>query len=804
MRSLFLTWVWISLLSGVYGQGLIVVDDPVAANQPGQIMPFPPRPPHRPMQRHTPLEIRSLRADVRIDDQVARTIIQQEFYNPNPTRLEGTFLLPLPKGAHLDNFRLEVNGKMTDAELLTADKARGIYQEIVRQAMDPALLEYVGRDLVKVRIFPIEPNSTKRIDLKYSQVLTREGGLTEYILPLNSAKHSAAPIQNLSVTLDLVSRSPLKTLYSPSHAIDATRHADKSATATFKANGYRPDRDFQFLFSAETDGIGLSLLGYKKPGEDGYFMLVASPGIDHAEDRIAPKDVVFVIDTSGSMSGNKLEQAQAALKFCIGNLNARDRFEIVRFSTETQTLFRELALADRTNRKKAVEFVDDLKVTGGTAIDAALQSALDLRPEKSDRPFLVVFLTDGQPTVGERDPSRILFNVQRKSGGLTRIFCFGLGTDVNTHLLDTLAERTLAVSQYVLPSEDIEVKVSNFFRKVSDPILAGVQLDFGRLDINKLHPGKIPDLFKGQQLIAFGRYPTGGKGTLTLRGKVGATDKVFEYPVALPNHDTTRDFIPRLWATRRVGFLLDEIRLHGQQKELEEEVTELARKYGIVTPFTSFLVQEDQPILATGAQSSHGTVVSSPSTSPTSNDPLAFYRKNPELMKRYFPMMYAQMYGGKDPSQSGEQAVHDSKYLSELKSADAVQSFGFNGQPPAKERRQDGGLIRDIPARDAGSPSVMHMMRYGNRPAAPAGQAAEADTRAITEFRGGRTFHRTGEVWTDLGILALSNPKVIQLKFNSKEYYDLAQRHPEVLAWYALGQRVKFLLDGKVYEVVTE
>ena len=788
------------------GAGLIIIHDP---DRPGTEV-FPPRwphphPPHwqpRPIHRFTALEVRSLQANAKIRQQVAETKIEQEFYNPNPRQLEGTFILPLPKGAHLKNFRMEVNGKMMDAELLSAEKAKRTYEEIVRQVKDPALLEYVGQDLLKVRIFPIEPHSTKRVELSYSQVLEADAGVVGYRLPLNVAKYCAQPIGSFSLKLDLETPTPLKTLYSPSHQVEVVRHGAKSATIGLEQKQVLPDQDFQFFYSAEPRELGMSFLAYKKEGEPGYFLLIASPGVEGGKEKVVPKDVVFVLDTSGSMAGEKIEQAKKSLLYCVNSLNEEDRFEVMRFSTEAEQLFKEARPVTSENRKKAVEFVEGMKAVGGTAINDALEKALALRPEKSSRPYVIVFLTDGQPTVGVTKEDQILQNVKSRNKELTRIFCFGLGTDVNTHLLDKIAEETSAISQYVLPSEDIEIKVSSFFAKINEPVLAGVELDFGAMHTKQVHPGRLPDLFKGQQLTILGRYDDGGKSTAKLTGKVGEEEKKFSYTLEFPEEATEHDFIPRLWATRRVGYLLDEIRLHGKSKELEEEVTELARQYGIVTPYTSYLIVEDQPQRFTSGAMPAGRL-----NEADHYDPMAFYRQNPDLMRRYFPHLQSGGPAGGDPEfrrygtlpqqpasagsqpqvalraqptpkpelKSGDSAVLNSRYGLALKSADTVSSLG----------RAEEELVRQ---RVVGANLNTGLQEMGVRQG---------------KFIGGRMFYKEGEMWLDSSISKFApDAKPIQVEFDSKEYYELLKQNPQAREFLSLGTRIKFVLNGKLYEIV--
>ncbi|HEY2951563.1 MAG TPA: VIT domain-containing protein, partial [Verrucomicrobiae bacterium] len=609
-RALWLLLVWVAATLPAMASGLIIIHDegfwrhyppPFVPVPPPQPIPRPPPylPPPPPVW--APLEVTFNQVNAQIKDQIAVTKVEQEFYNPNPRQLEGTFLFPVPKGAHIDKFTMEIGGKQVEAELLAADKARGIYEDIVRRLKDPALLEYSGRDLFKVRIFPIEANSKKRISLAYTQVLKSDAGLVNFMFPLNTEKYSAKPLKILGVKVAVETRRPLKAIYSPSHRVEVKRDGPHKATIGYEASDVRPDTDFQVFFTQEDADLGVSVMNYKPAGDDGYFMLLASPGAEVKNNTIVPKDVTFVLDTSGSMAGAKLEQAKKALLFCVENLNDNDRFEILRFSTEVELLFDRMTDAAKANRARAGTFIKDLKPTGGTAIDDALKKALALRPEKGDRPYVIIFLTDGRPTIGNVDENQIVDGVIKANKGNVRVFCFGIGNDVNARLLDRITEETKAFSQYVLPEEDIEVKVSGFFAKIKEPVLASPQITFpDGVRVTKLYPSPLPDLFRGEQLVLVGRYDTqqrpfikvgkGGERRLTIEGTINGEKKTFTYEADFPEEAADHDFIPRLWATRRVGYLLDEIRLRGESKELKDEVTELARKYSIVTPYTAYLI----------------------------------------------------------------------------------------------------------------------------------------------------------------------------------------------------------------------
>lgn len=771
-RFLSLLFVLCSLLVAARADGLIIIHNPPPVHGRGHFV-------------FAPLEVVFHKVEVDIVGQRATTRVEQEFFNPNRANLEGDYIFPIPKGAHLDKFTMRIGDKDVEAELLDAGKARAIYEDIVRRQKDPALLEYTGRPAFRVRIFPIEGMSRKKVNLEYTELLKVDGGLASYVYPLNTEKFSAQPLKTVGVRVRVSADSPLKALYSPSHPVDIKRDGEKRATVGWEAANVRPDTDFQLLFSSAETEVGLHLLTHKKPGEDGWFLLLASPGAEMAKSKdVNPKDVVFVMDTSGSMAGKKLEQAKKAMTFCVENLNDADRFEIVRFSTEAELLFEKMTEASRSNRDRALEFIKGLKPIGGTAISEALNAALKLKPRDSDRPFMVVFLTDGKPTIGETDENRIV----AKTGEGTRVFCFGIGTDINTHLLDKLAERTRGATQFVLPEEDLEVKVSNFFMKIREPLLTNLKLEFpAGVRVTKVYPNPLPDLFRGEQLVLTGRYSGDGEGDIVLDGTLNGEPKRMSQRGKFSG-DSGNEFIAQLWALRRVGFLLDEIRLRGENKEVRDEVVDLARRFAIVTPYTSYLIVEDE--------ARRGVPVASRTLQVLDRDTVA---------QGYFKKNWSSMATTKD-GYSGTLSGRGNNALKQAESA-AV------GLEKAKQENL-GGVIADnalgADALSAGSVAAKPAasLYAGKRAKADgtkgfAGEIAQktTDVEQATKFVNGKTFTQNGAQWNDTALQAAQNAKRNRVQFASKEYFELLNDKPDSAQWLALGNTVTFALAGEVYEV---
>jgi Ca-activated chloride channel family protein len=575
---------------------------PMTALADGVIIIDPP-----PLDRPAYLTVVYHHVEITIADQVATTKIDQVFRNDNDFAVEGTYLFPLPDEAAIERFVMYVNGEPLEGKVLDRDEARAIYESIVRQNRDPALLEYVGRDCFQASIFPISPHEEKRIQIEYRQVLPMDQGLVEYVYPLSTERFSPQPIEDVAVTVYLSSKDPLKAVYSPSHDVSVTRPDDYHATLSYEARDVLPDRDFVLYYTVSTAEFGLNLLTYRPHGEDGFFLLLVAPPVEAGDREVVAKDVIFVLDTSGSMEGEKIEQARNALIFVLDHLNGEDRFAIVAFNSAITTYADELQPA--SERAAARKYVEGIAAGGSTDLDGALRRALELADNAGGRPQVVLFLTDGLPTVGEQEPAVILENARARSGENVRLFPFGVGYDVNSALLDSLAQENHGASAYVLPGENLEERVSAFYSKITSPVLAGLTLDLGGIVVEDAYPNPLPDLFLGSQLVLVGRYRGSGRVTVTLRGTVNGEARSYVYEgLDFPEEDTNRDFLPRLWATRKIGYLLSEIRLHSEDKEIIDEIVALSLRYGVITPYTSFLVDETGDVLTReGREEAKGT-----------------------------------------------------------------------------------------------------------------------------------------------------------------------------------------------------
>src|SRR5438105_12744271 len=546
-----------------------------------------------------PLAMLNHQVTITLEDQVSITRVEQTFRNHTDRQLEATYVFPVPKGASVNRFTMWVNGKEVSGEMLEAAKARQIYTDIVSRTRDPGLLEYMDNNLLRMKVFPILPKSDQKVALSFTAEAMQDAGVVEYIYPLKTDGKATSTLQGFSIQATIKSQHPIQSIYSPTHAITVTKSSDREAVVKFDKNQAQLDKDFQLFYGTGDKDIGFTPLTHRPIStEKGFFLLMISPRLEIPMDQVIPRDMVLVLDTSGSMRGPKMDQARRALKYCLSNLNPKDRFAVMNFAT-TVNRYRD-GLVDSTSEQvdQARKWVDALEATGGTAINDALAAAMEMRTSDPGRSFTIVFFTDGMPTVGETNIDRIMKNVMTRNTANTRIFTFGVGDDVNATFLDQLAEQTRAVSTYVRPAEDIEAKVSSLYTKISHPVLANLKLvASNEVRLEEIYPPRLPDLFHGGQLVVLGRYNGKGPAAITLSGTVGSQTRDFVYEVTFPGKNKDEQgFVEHLWARRKVGYLLDQIRANGEKKELVQETIALAKKYGIATPYTSYLIVPDGPV----------------------------------------------------------------------------------------------------------------------------------------------------------------------------------------------------------------
>jgi Ca-activated chloride channel family protein len=593
--------------TGALAQGLLVGND----SGPGQSFRLPrpiPRPPHPLPHPPASYKIDSIDVHAALNDQVAHVQVSQSFQNTGSAPMEVRFMFPLPYDGAIDRLTLLVDGKEVPAKLLSKEEARRRYEEIVRRIRDPALLEWVGTGMFQTNVFPIPPDAKRTVTLHYSQLLRKNYGLTDFVFPLSTAKYTCEPVATLKIHVAIESSASIKNIYSATHSVNIERPDKSHAVVKYEAKNTVPSDDFRLFFDTGEENVAASVVSYRpKPSEDGYFLLLAGPDVKQADAKPIAKTVVLVIDRSGSMSGEKIEQAKGAAKFVLNNLRQGDLFNIIAYDSDISTFRPELQKFDKDIRASAVGYIDSLYAGGSTDINGALKRALGMLADKN-RPTYVLFLTDGLPTSGETNEAAIVKHTEDENNVRARVFAFGVGYDVNSRLLDKLARANFGLSQYVRPNENIEASVSALYRKIGAPVMTGVTLSFewpvggdqptASPSVNRVYPKGEFDLFAGDQLVLVGRYHASGQAKVILKGHIGDKEQAFDFPADLvsKSDDDTNAFVAKLWATRRVGEIIDEIDLKGRNEELVKELVALATEHGILTPYTSFLADETSSV----------------------------------------------------------------------------------------------------------------------------------------------------------------------------------------------------------------
>lgn len=734
------------------------------------VLPTPDRRPAGPVY----LKGHTVRATVR--DQIVNVRVEQVFHNNSNGQLEGTYLFPLPEGATISDWQMTMFGKMVRGEIIEADKAREIYQSIVSRRRDPGLLEYMGRGLFQAKVFPIMPHKDLTIRLEFQMVLPEDGNTLEFRYPLNTSKMNATAVDSVLVDVQIESQQDLKAIFSASHDVEIARDGERKARVTYERSGRKQDKDFLLYIGRSPDALGMSVQSHQPVGAEGTFMTVLTPRTEvKAEDRVA-KDIVFVLDTSGSMAQNdRIEQARAALIHGLRVLQPGDRFGMIGFGSAVRP-FRDNLLEVNAETVAAAEaWVKELKPRGGTNIEGALQKALAMQ-DAGERLKMVVFLTDGRPTIGERDAGALVKRVETAKG-TTQIFTFGVGVDLDVSLLDRIAEVTNGARDYVVGSDNIELVTSRFYRKVDSPVLTDVTIEFGD-GVVDVYPKTFPAMFAGSQIVIFGRYREAGDRVIRVSGKVAGKPVTLDYEVTFKKGEHA-DYLPRLWAHRKIGYLLDEVRLHGQTPEIVDEIIELATKHAIVTPYTAGLVVEESELQG---RSLREVVDSMPSRrdriagGPTAGAP----RTRSRLGDGFFRI------GGRVPGGSAadraapmpptgpatpapttpvarpEEAVEDSRELGRMKSDANLEGAEMDGESPAND--------------------------------------PVAALRERVKTVGTRTFMKgADDRWVQRGYTNGTTTQKVEAY--SEAYFGLLEKSESLVRVLALGERVVFKYAGTWYEI---
>jgi Ca-activated chloride channel family protein len=588
----------------------------------------------------------------------------------------------------------------------------------------------------------------------------------------------------------------LKNVWSPTHSVEVVRDGEHAAKIAYEANRGSLEDDFLLLYDTDSSDLGMSVIAYK-PSEKqpGYFVLTLTPKQLWPKTEYQPQDVVFVIDTSGSMAGEKLDQAKSALKFCIDKLDERDRFSLVRFSTGFDVLFDTPAQATKEIRSEARAWVDKFSAAGGTNIMDALKAALDLRPKgpsgvvigkneedvegkvikalaHNDRPFVVIFITDGQ---GNQTVDETMKMVQKHpAADGARIFPFGVGHDVNTILLDQLATNHSGKPTYVQPGENLELVLSDFFSVISQPVLTNLKLALPEIGAMEKFPATLSDLYHGQQLIVAGKFEKPTTGTVKLMAMRNGESVEYAWPSVAFTNTAEAKYVPAIWAGRKISFLIDQLRAHGENNEMIGEVVSLSQEYGIQTPYTSWLVNpERQPELA------RRMVHPPPPMSPGSGRPSIGGRGGT-----------GGGGGGSGGAVRGSLSTADAQrrilehadqgMTRPIETGDGLDELPFDedavGQAAGKaaiELAQQNAIMRESKSKDAG-------LRLDQ-------------TRLLNRKIGERWYNRIGQFLVDENVT--EETKLTVVKFGTNAYFEVVQRRPELKEALAASRNVVVMVS---------
>jgi Ca-activated chloride channel homolog len=727
----------------------------------------------------------SSQVEATLADRVVHYEVTEMFINRGPRLAEADYLFPLPAGAAFQDLQLSINGELVAGEALNARDARGVYEEIVRRLRDPALVEWMGTGMLRARIFPIAPGEVKKVVVRFQTVAQREGdairidyagagapdprgvGGMPVGLPTDqsairrtgSGGAGAGPDDGSDrtaaasfFTLTYRAADGFGTPYSPTHSLTAARDGDRRSV---RIDGWAHDVTI-LLPITRSSSAAVTMLPYATGEGPGFALITVAPPVVHVTPT--PRDLTFVLDVSGSMSGRKLEQARAAGRQMLATLTSRDRFRMIDFSTDVRKFHDQFETATPEHIRDAEHYLDQLEAEGSTNIEAALFAALSVIPEDGTTPPeetrlpLTLFITDGEPTIGQRNAPALVAQAVAALGR-TRLFTFGLGADVNSSLLEQLALQGHGTAQFVRPDESVERAVSLVASRLTNPVITDVAVTADDVRLTRILPGLPVDLFAGQDLVLLARYQGSGPSQLHFTGRTANGPVSWSTGVTFPERERANPFVARLWATQQIGYLEAERHRVGATPELDAELADLGERYGIPTELTSYLVRE--PATTANGQ---------PLPAPPMQLGQAMPHDVPTMRKSYGA---AAAMGGADAA-----------------ARDRLSGGRREAYLDAKQASAQRAAISLASADSAASSGVVGGAGGVGRP------DAIADPRASVRHVGERTFEMRDSVWTDTRYRATAGLRLVRVQAFSDAYFALAQLVPDLRDAFAIGDRV--------------
>jgi len=552
-------------------------------------------------QDYQKMWIKSLDVDIDINDQVAKTHVDQVFYNELDQSVESVFIFPLPKNAMVTEMAYWVNGERYEARIRERQEAVDEYNDRKNQWIDPALMEKIDNNMYRLKIVPISANSEVRTEITYIEMCTYDFGVTNYEYFLNTTGLSSQPLETVHLALDAHSQNTYKYFKSPTHSNSAatqiTKHSNSHYSLEYGDENFMPDKDLEIEWETKRDEVQYSLLTYTPTpedsmGESSFYALWVTPPDTIEDDEIIPKDIVFAADVSSSMEGDRIVALKESLKNFLSLLNPDDRFNIITFGTHVVPFKSDLVEANSNNISEAQTFVSQIYALGMTNISSALDSSLKQSYRESSSKNLI-FLTDGMPTLGETNIDSINNSVVQNNNNDVRLFSFGIGDNISERLLTKLALDNHGYAHMISADDSIETVINNHFERISKPVITDLEFDYNSFQPWDRYPKNLTDLFWGSQTMEMGLYEQGGEYNIALSGMMRDDSVKYYKPMYFPDTTGGYRFVPRLWARAKINHLLDLIAIHGETDELVNQVIELSLRYQILTEYTALYADPD-------------------------------------------------------------------------------------------------------------------------------------------------------------------------------------------------------------------
>lgn len=553
-------------------------------------------------QEYDKMWIKSMDISIDINQQIAVTHVDQTFYNELNTSVEAIYIFPLPENAMITELVYWVNDVRYVAEIREHQDAVNAYNKRLQQWLDPALLEYLGNNLFRLSIAPINPLSNVRTEITYVEPLSYDLGVVEYQFQLNTLQLSSKPLETVSLMLDAKSNTPYKSFSSPSHQNSTATRIEELSENHYKLvygdENFYPNKDLIVRFETARDDVDFQVLTYTPAeedsfGTDNFYTMWITPPDEITQEEIIPKNIVFTADVSSSMEGERLAQLKETLDSFLDLLQPHDQFNIVTFGTFVETFKPDLVSASESNIASAHTFVHNLFALGLTNIDEALLTSLGHSYQDTTSNNMI-FLTDGKPTWGETDVNKILENTGQANQSDVRIFSFGIGSEINRSFLTSLSTGNHGYAKFIASDDSIALVVQDHFKRISKPILRDIRVKMDGLDAWDTYPKVLGDLYWGSQLVQLGLYRNSGPINVSLKGYYRSDSVTYSKTINFPDTVGGHRFVPRLWAKAKINNLLQMIETYGETDELVNQVIDLSLRFQVLTKYTAFYIDPDE------------------------------------------------------------------------------------------------------------------------------------------------------------------------------------------------------------------